>query len=143
MLGARIVDPVIYTELSGLSAVTAAVAGRIINGPVVPQGVALPACNFWMEHSVYNTPELDTSAPIYQETLRYVIRFLVQGASDEPVLAAAEAALAHFHGARFDVPGGTVWFSAQGEYPLTAFTEGGDQYRQLGTVYTVEITSGG
>lgn len=151
MLASRIVAPIIYAEVLGLPEVSDAIGDRLYNSLTLPQGVALPAGLFYLEFAPYGTSSMGSgiAGMLTAETMRWVVRFLVQDSSDDAILAATEAQLKRLHNARFDVPasGGypsyVVNFDAQAEYPLTSFVDGGDEYRQLGTVYTVDVTSGG
>lgn len=151
MLASRIVAPIIYAEVLSLPEVSDAIGDRFFNSLTLPQGEALPAGLFYLEHAPYGNAAMGSgwAGALTIETMRWVVRFMVQDASDDAILAATEAQLKHLHNYEVDIPasGGNppyhVYFSAQAEYPLTSFVDGGDEYRQLGTVYSVEVTSGG
>lgn len=149
MFGSEIVSTVLYTELSALPA-AASFAGRIVGAPVLPQKIALPAVLFSPEFSAYSDPMgggARQPGGITYEQLRFSVRVLCAGLSTDPVLALATAQLAHFDGAAFNTTVDSVsyqlTFMAQGEVPVTTIVDGANVYRQLGTVYTVELVTGG
>jgi hypothetical protein len=144
--GSEIVDELLYTELSGLSAVTTAVGPNVLGRSAVIQGDTLPAVLFYTESSQYDPPAFGGDN-IGLEQLRYVVRFISRSASTDPIRAAALAQRQHFNGTAFDVTsdGHTylVSFDAQGAFPMTTVVDAGTIYRQLGTIYSVTVTLGG
>lgn len=150
MFGSKIVSAIIYDHLSAIPEVTAAVGDRIIGLTIVPQGVTLPVCLSYPEFSSYDGAlgnRQGGAGEINFEQMRFVIRLICKGMDTTPIDAAADAQLDHFDGLSVDVNvNGTMYyvtFTAQGEIPLTSLLDGGTFYRQLGTVYGVEITRGG
>jgi len=147
MLGSRIVAPIIVEELGSLAAVTAAIGTRLFGTTIIPLGADLPAGSFYQEFSQYGAPlGLQGAGDLSSETMRWVIRFICEGESDEPILAATEAQLERFHGRQFlREIGGVhhyIHFSANSEIPINTLLEDTHVYRQLGTIYDVEITRG-
>src|SRR5688500_12130138 len=107
---------------------------------MVPQGQDLPALLTSAENSVYPDPSL--YGPIDVEVLRIVVRLICLGSSTEPILAAALAQQEVLHGLVVEQGGAHITVMASGAVPLTTLQDGGVIYRQLGTTYSVEITSG-
>ncbi len=144
--GSEIVDKVLYTELAGLSAVTGAVGANILGRSAVVQGDTLPAVLFYPESSTYDPPAFGGDN-IGMEQLRYVVRFVCRGTSTDPIRAAALAQRQHLNGTGFNtVVDGLnyqVTFDAQGAFPMTFIVDAGNTYRQLGTIYRVDVTLGG
>jgi len=150
MFGSKIVSTILYEHLSAITAVTDAMGDRIIGLNAVPQGTTLPAVIFYPEFSAYSGPmgnRVGGAGDINFEQMRFVIRLICKGMDTTPIDAAADAQLDHFDGLNVDVNvNGIMYyvtFTAQGEIPLTSLLDGGTFYRQLGTVYGVEITRGG
>lgn len=149
MFGSKIVSTIIYEHLNDITVVTAVVGDRIVGLSAVPQGTTLPALLFYPEFSAYSGPLGNRSSgagDIDFEQMRFVVRIICKGTSTGPIDAAADAQLDHFDGLNLDVTvNGTNYyltFTAQGEVPLTSLLDGGTFYRQLGTIYGVEITRG-
>lgn len=144
--GSEIVDEVLYAELAGLSAVTGAVGASILGRSAVVQGDTLPAVLFYSEASSYDPPAFGGDN-IGMEQLRYVVRVVCRGTSTDPIRAAALAQRQHLNGTAFNtVVDGLnyqVTFDAQGAFPLTFIVTEGNTYRQLGTIYRVDVTLGG
>lgn len=144
--GSEIADVVLYTELTGLAAVTSAVGTNVLGRSAVLQGDTLPAVLFYTESSSYDAPAFGGDN-IGLEQLRYVVRFICRGDTTNPIRAAALAQRNHLNGVAFDtVSDGhnyQVVFDAQGAYPMTALVDQGVTYRQLGTIYSVTVTLGG
>ena len=144
--GSEIADEVLYAELSGLTAVTAAVGTNILGRSAVVQGDTLPALMFYAESSAYDPPGFSGDS-IGLETLRYVVRVICTGDSTDPIRAAALAQRQHLNGVAFntvvDAQNYQVRFDAEGAFPLTFLVDQGITYRQLGTVYSVYVTLGG
>lgn len=146
MFGSVAVSQLLFTELSGITAVTSAVSTRIIGLPVATQGTAFPVCLFSPEASSYGTPGFATNR-IDAEELRFSVKFMAKGTSLSPIWQAATAQLEHFDGNSFthtfDDDTYQIVFDALGELPLTTLVDGADVYRQLGTIYRVHVTRGG
>ena len=144
--GSEIVDEVLFTELSGLTAVTDAVGTNILGRSAVVQGDTLPAVMFYPESSTYDPPAFGGDN-IGMEVLRYVVRFVCRDTSTNPIRAAALAQRQHLNGEAFPVISDSlnylVTFDAQGAVPLTFLVDQGNTYRQLGTIYSVTVTLGG
>lgn len=144
--GSEIVEELLFTELSGLTAVTDAVGTSILGRSAVVQGDTLPAVMFYPEASQYDQPAFGGDT-IGMEVLRYVVRFVCRGTSTDPIRAAALAQRQHLNGVRFPVVSDSqnylVTFDAQGAVPLTFLIDEGNTYRQLGTIYSVTVTLGG
>ncbi len=144
--GSEIVDKVLYAQLSGLSVVTGAVGANILGRSAVVQGDTLPAVLFYSEASSYDPPAFGGDN-IGMEQLRYVVRVVCRGTSTDPIRAAALAQRQHINGTAFDtVVDGLnyqVTFAAQGAFPLTFIVTEGNTFRQLGSIYRVDVTLGG
>lgn len=133
--------------LAGLAPVTAAVGGSIANLMVVPEGMALPAAIHYAETGDYTGP---VHGDIDAEQIRYLVRFICQGQSSDPIRAAALAMVRALNdtqasGSVADTDGRS-WFvslTAVGEWPITTTVDNGVFYRQLGTYFQVDVTSGG
>ena len=147
MFGTEIVSTVIYQQLTGLPEASS-YAGKIIGASVIPQNMTLPAVTFAPQFSSYDSP-IGAHQPggITYEQLRFAITVMCAGLSTDPIVALAQAQLDHFDGSSFPITYGgknyAVTFLAQGEVPLTTVADGANVYRQLGTVYTVDVTTGG
>lgn len=130
--GALAADPTIQAELGG----------RVVNGRRIPGDVPLPALMFYLEEGLYGGP-VDAEGTLSVETCRYVVRVAVDGESHAPVLAAARAQLAALNGHKqtVTIDGATahVEIYATAEYPVTSLVDEDVEYRQLGTIYTVEV----
>lgn len=135
--GSELVAGIVVAELSGIEDVTDAVGARMFGTTMVPQGQALPALLTYAENSAYSGP---IGAEKAIEQLRIVVRLLCQGTSTAPILAAALAQEEALNGLDVEQDGAYVTFRAVGAVPLTTLQDGGIVYRQLGTVYSVEIT---
>jgi len=149
MFGSEIVSTLIYQELTALPE-AASFAGKIVGAAVIPQGDRLPAVTFSPQFSSYDAPlggGAHQPGGITFEELRFAITVMCAGLSTDPIIALAQAQLDHFDGASFPITYGGrayfVTFLAQGEVPLTTVADGANVYRQLGTVYTVDVTTGG
>jgi hypothetical protein len=139
--GSELVAGIVVAELSGIEDVTDVVGSRMFGTMMVPQGQGLPALLTYAENSVYPQPSLHAGIDV--EVLRIVVRIICQGSSTEPILDAALAQQEALHGLVVEQDGSHVTFMASGAVPLTTLQDGGVTYRQLGTTYSVEITSGG
>ncbi len=136
MFGTEIVAEAVRLNLTALPSF-AAIPVQNLN--VVPPGMPLPTCLFHFERAVYSGP---ISGMSDSETFRVVVRLICEGASSDPILVAAEAQLTSLDGARIDHEGSYLTFGANSEWPLTTVYEGGVFYRQLGTIYDVDLTTG-
>lgn len=149
MFGSEIVSTALYTELMSVPEVAAAIGTRLQGGMVLSQGTALPAALFYPEFSSYAGP-LGTResgfGAINYESMRYAVRLMCQGASTDPIVVAAKAQLDHLDGLSVDaVVDGVnhyITFTANGEVLPTDISDGATPYRQLGTIYLVEIIKG-
>lgn len=140
LFGSELVAEAVYGVLAGLPAVTAATGDRIVNLSVAGD-LALPAALHYMDNGDYGGPIGQAAT---SERVRYVVRLVCEGASTDPIRAAAEAAFAAFDG--FEAtPAPGAWLGSQvvGEWPLTTVLEGGVLYRQLGFYLSVDLTQGG
>lgn len=148
MLGSEIASEVIYAGLRGLPD-AAPFLGKIVGADIIPQGDKLPAVTFAPEFSVYDGPlgTPNAGAPITYETLRFALHIMCAGLSTDPILALYKAQFTYFNGSSFsttyDGQSYEVTFLAQGESMPTTIADGANYYRQLGTVYTVAVTTGG
>jgi len=144
--GSEIVDKVLYAQLSGLTVVTGAVGVNILGRSAVVQGDTLPALLFYPESSTYDPPAFGGDN-IGMEQLRYVVRVICRGTSTDPIRAAALAQRLHLNGVPFNTVVDTlnyrVTFDARGAFPMTFVVDGGNSFRQLGTIYSVDVTLGG
>jgi hypothetical protein len=139
--GSELVAGIIVAELATVEDVTDAVGSRMHGTTFVPQGGALPALLTYAENSTY--PDSGLFSNLDMEQLRVVVRLICQGTSTQPILDAALAQREALHGFVIEQDGYHITFLAIGAVPLTTLQDGGVVYRQLGTVYSVEITTGG
>lgn len=149
MFGSEIVAGVLYHDLAALPE-AAAFAGMIFNLPVVPQNAPAAFVLFAPEFSAYTDPlggGARQPGGITYEQLRFSIRVICAGASTAPIAALALAQLKHFDSLITTTTANGISyqmvFMAQGEVPITTLVDGSNLYRQLGTVYTVELITGG
>ena len=133
VFGSEIVAEEVYAVLDPLTAFP------IRNISVAPEGTGLPAVLHYMEAGTYDGPIGQTAI---SEAMRYVVRFVCEGASTDPIRAGAEAAFAALDGHEATRSGCYLAFQASGEWPLTTVLEGGVLYRQLGFFLTVNLTQG-
>lgn len=141
MFGSEIAAAFVRTQLLALPAVTAAIGTRLANLMVLPADMALPGLIHYAEQGTYGAAM--GGGGIASERLRYVVRLICQGESTEPIKVAAESQLTALDGATGMQGGAFVAVSATGEWPLTTTLEDGVYYRQLGTLYDIDITTGG
>jgi hypothetical protein len=139
--GSELVAGIVVAELADIEDVTDAVGSRMYGTSFVPHTIADPVLLTYAENSTYPEPSLHN--PIDVEVLRIVVRLICKGGSTEPILDAALAQQEALHGLVVEQDGSHVTFMASGAVPLTTLQDGGVTYRQLGTTYSVEITSGG
>ncbi len=139
--GSETVAEEVAAVLMAIPAVTAVVDGRVLNLSVAPEGYDLPAVLHYMETGTYAGPIAGYSQT--HEVLRYVVRFLCNGASTDPIRTAAEAAYVLLDGHTAERAGAHLNFNVSGEWPLTTVLEGGTLYRQLGVFLDVDMTQGG
>jgi hypothetical protein len=152
MFGSEVVAEYVYQVASTTPAVTEAVGTRIVNLSVLPSGMALPALLHYAEQGDYGGV-VAAGEDIDSEVVRYVTRFVCEGQSTEPVRLAAQRLLAelayHRPSAQLTYDGETYFLSflATGEWPLTTVLEevagAATLYRQLGTIWRVEVMRGG
>lgn len=151
MHGTRVVDTLIYRELSGLTA-AAAFTGKLVRGQVKPQFIKLPALTFYPTFTAYADPMGNDTAnqgAIAYEQLRYAIVAITDDLSADTIAPVMDAAQAHFHRQSWtETTGGIVAFvtfvALSEVLPLTVNDVAtGAEYQQLGTVYSVELTTGG
>lgn len=149
LFGTEVVSALLYRELSGLPAVTAAVGTRIHGLMVAPRVYGQPFLLFHPEQSAYPSEAVDRyGGEISSETMRFAVRLICPGEDTAPIRAAAIAQLDHFLLAgpidyQWDGLPFQVTFTPLGEYPLTTLVDGGDISRQLGTLYAIECLRGG
>ena len=135
----------LYDALGAISGITSVVpTTRMTGAMVVPQGVALPALMFHMVYSEYGGVVDSTPAQnVTSETLRFEVRIIDDGTSDSVIYPAAKAQFNALAGIQvthtFDGASWFLAFSAVGEIPLTTLMDGANIYRQLGTIYTVDV----
>lgn len=144
MFGSLIAARAIAAALKANATIAADLGGRVINNRRIPPDVALPALMFYVEDAPY--AGVVGSAPgdqLTAQVCRFVVRVVDQGESFGRIYDAAEAQLGVLngldtavtdHGADYQ-----VLVNPAAEYPLTHVAEGDREYRQLGTIYTVEI----
>ncbi len=144
MFGSEIAAEFVYDILAGAPEVVSATGGRIENLAVASG--ALPACIHYAETGPYGGP-VDTTGVIDAEQLSYVVRFVCEGVSTEPIRLAATRALAALNGAE-----GTVSYDgddygltvlATGEFVLPIPPEDGRFYRGLGFYLQIDVMRGG
>ncbi len=149
MFGTEIVSALLYRELSGIPAVTAAVGSRIHGLMVAPTAYTAPFLLFHPEQSAYPTEAIGRyDGEITSETMRFAVRLICAGEDTTPIRDAAIAQLDHFLSVGpidfgWDGLPYQVTFTPLGEYPLTTLLDGGDISRQLGTLYSIECLRGG
>lgn len=148
MFGSEIVAAVYDREVRALDAVIDTVGERMAHA-YVPLDMPLPAHTFHADDGSYapgsigHRPHGDLSF----EVVRWVARFFCEGESTDPILGAAEAAVAHFTDTTFD----TAWrgwhytlhFRPMHEAPAPPDVQNNRPYRRLGTIYEVDVTRGG
>ena len=138
LYGSELVAGIVVSTLQDVDAVTDAVGNRMYGTTFVPQGKDVPALLTYAENSVYGGP---IGAEIAIESLRVIVRLICAGTSTAPIHDAWAAQLAALNGLAVEQDGSYVTFRAAGAVlPTTLPVEGGVVYRQLGTVYAVEIT---
>lgn len=146
--GSEIVATVLAAELAALPE---AAGMTIIGLPVIPPGLPLPGLCFAPEFSSYDHPlgafKRDAGSAITYEALRFVVTAQCEGFSTDPIEAVATAQRDALDGLVKDVVHDDIayqaTFVATGAVPLTTVLDGATFYRQLGTVYAVELVTGG
>ena len=145
MFGSEYASEILFRELTTL---LPDYAGKIVGMAIAPESMTLPGCMFYPEQSMYSGPAFNRSAgdSLNYEGVRFAVRFACLGTSTNPIKAAALAQLNHLDGATFDEQYDGRWYAfsfiANGEYLPTTAIRNDVLYRQLGTVYNVEITRG-
>lgn len=137
MYGSRAVHQWLYQILAGTPEVTALVEDRIVRG-YVPAGVATPYAQFFREAALDHGP---IGSDIDSETLRYQVKLVTSGWSDEPLAAAAEA----MHPAIIDgdqnlISGYDITALRIGELPFDLPPEDGVPWQHLGGVYEITVS---
>lgn len=149
MFATEIVAAAVVAELGGLAAVTDTVGDRLLNSTYVPLDEALPALLTYAEDAPYTGGPIGSrvAGPIATQDVRQIVRIVCEGRSTDPIHEAAEAQLEHLDGRRIRHHargrGYLLIFTALGEVPLNTLAEDNVDYRQLGTIYSVEVTRGG
>lgn len=142
--GVTIAQPDSGVLAAARTAVAAAVGGRVEN--LSTASGTLPAAIHYAEDGPYGGP-VDSDVPVNEEQLRYVVRFVCEGKSTDPIRLAATRALQALQGAEgvvtYDGVPYAVTVMAGGEFVIPLPPEGGVFYRQLGNYYQVDITRGG
>lgn len=137
-----IVEQVIYQRLSTDPTIVGTVGESIHGTMAVPQGETLPAMVFYMENSRYDGA-VNSAEDINYEEISFIVKFMTDGTSTDPILEAALRQFELLAGLSASVEVGehryTLNFRAESEAPLPTVQEGQYLYRQLGTVYTVEV----
>lgn len=146
--GSLIAARLVAAELRADPTIQADLGGRIVHGYVVPESVPLPALMFYTEAGDYQGEPVDSEAGPEAETLRLVVRVVVEGDSHTPIIAAATAQARALAGLTRDVTEDdepyTVTFTLAGEaLPTQVVEQSGQRFSQLGSIYTVEIYHGG
>lgn len=145
MFASVAVSDYLYETLSAVTGITTVIPTTSMTGAmVVPQGVALPALLFHMTASQYGgVVNTLAAADVNSETIRVEVRVIGSGTSDSEIYPAAKAQFTALSGAivshSFD---GATWnlaISAVGEIPLTTLVDGPNIYRQLGTIYSIDV----
>lgn len=139
IFASELVAEEIVAVLAGVPEVSAAVTD-LFNLMIVPQSAVLPVALTYMENGIYSGPQG------YEETferMRYVLRFVCEGGSTDPIKPAAEAAFLALRGRRADRDGANLAFQVAAEWPLGTRFEGGVLYRELGFFLDVHVTQGG
>lgn len=148
MLASILVEQVIYQRLTSSAIITDTVGESAHGLTFVPQDEPLPALLFHYQSTGYPTGSVNTNAAdeINIEELEYVVKFQCEGTSTTPIEAAALEQLRLLAGLLADVEydgrSYQISFSAIGEAPLPTLQENQNVYRQLGTVYSVEVVRG-
>jgi hypothetical protein len=137
MYGSRAVHKWLYQILAAKPEVSALVEDRIVRG-FVPAGVETPYAQFFRESALDNGP---IGIAIDSETLRYQVKLVTTGWSDEPLAAAAEAMHdAIIAGDQNLIAGYDITALRVGELPFDLPPEDGVPYQQLGGVYSIEVS---
>ncbi len=140
MFGSEIVSRFILEQLAIVRAAQG-FTGAAHGLPILPQAVPLPAMAFYPEYSVY-----EAQTGLAYEGLRFAIKVMVAGTSTGSIRPMALAQLNHFDGRianyTYEAVNYQISFTANGELLPTTVVDAGTFYRQLGTIYNVDITSG-
>jgi hypothetical protein len=144
MFGTLIAAKAFRAALVADATIQSDLGARVVNNRRIPADVTLPALLFYPEDAPYSG--VVGSAPgdqLTAQTCRYVVRVATAGESFAPIYNAALAQLAVLNGLDVTVTDHgadyQVLVNPAAEYPLTHVAEGDREYRQLGTIYTVEI----
>ena len=140
MFGSLIAAKAFRAALVADATIQADLGGRVVNNRRIPADVALPALMFYVEDAPYSGPIGDN---LNQQVCRFVVRVVDRGESFGRIYAPAEAQLAALNALDTEVTERGIRYQVlvnpTAEYPLTHVAEGDREYRQLGTIYTVEI----
>ena len=145
MFGSAVVSDYVYDTLGAIGGITTVIpTTRMTGAMVVPPGTALPALMFHMVASEYGGPlTTAANAHIESETIRLEVRAIDKGVSIATIYPVAKAQLDALAGttAQHDYDGQTwsLSFIAVGEIPLGTLVDGSNLYRQLGTIYQVDV----
>lgn len=145
MFGSVVVADYIYKALGAITGITSVIPKpQMVGTMVVPQGVPLPAILFHMTYSEHGGPiNTFASAHTNSETLRVEVRVLAESTSDSVIYPIAKAQFTRLAGVNethtFDGATWNVSFIAVSEIPLTTLMDGSTIYRQLGTIYSVDV----
>lgn len=145
MFASVAVSDYVYDTLSAVPAITNVVPNTQFSGAMVAaQGMALPVVIFHMVASQYGgVIDSTPAANVNSETIRLEVRVIDDGTSDSTIYPVAKAAFGALCGVEashsFDSATWSLTFSAVGEIPLTTLVDGTNIYRQLGTIYTVDV----
>lgn len=147
MFGTEIVGQFVDGRLRANGAVTAVVGNSIANLGALPGDKPLPGVLHYAEDAPYGG-EIDAGDDLAWQQIRYLVRFICEGESSEPIRAAAKAMLLDFRTSpigttAYDGETYGLTFVAVGEWPLTTVLEDGVFYRQLGTYFQVDVMRGG
>lgn len=138
----------VYQTFVNTDDITDVIAVPSIGGTMVaPPGTTLPALLLYMTASEYGgVVDATPAADVNSETIRLEVRAINGGTSDAPVYPVAKAQFTALAGQTvshtFDGDDYTLTFMAVGEVPLTTLVDGANLYRQLGTIYTVDVFRG-
>lgn len=144
VFGTLIAAKALTAALTSDATIQGDLGGRVVNNRRIPADLALPALMFYVEDAPYSG--VVGSAPgdqLTAQVCRLVVRVADAGESFATIYPAAEAQLAALNGLDVEIEERGVTYQVlvnpTAEYPLTHVAEGDREYRQLGTIYTVEI----
>lgn len=147
MFGSIVAEEVIYQRLSSDPTITGTVGESVWALMSVPQGEPIPALLFYRTNSSYGgyASAVESDDINYEEML-YEVHVVCEGTSTVPIEDAAERQMDLLSGFEAQVQyrgrNYQLLFTAEGETMLGSVQEGPQFYRDLGTVYRVEISRG-